>query len=278
MNITYLDRLRQPEYTGENRCIPCTITNVAIAAVASTAVAVASPPLGVGLFGASLATIYLRGYLVPGTPELTKRYFPDWLLRKFDKDPRARIDLDAIDAESVLREAGAIVDDEATGDVVVAADFETAWYERMARMDGGETDRDELAALLDVEADRIAISWHGDAFVAYLDSEWVGQWESRAAFVADIAASEVLSTRYDDWEYLPMAYRSQILGGLRLCIERCPACEGHVDIDQHVVSSCCRSYDVVAATCNDCNARLFEVEFDSSTLADDEEESAEATV
>ena len=36
---------------------------------------------------ASLRTIYLRGYLVPGTPTLTKRYFPEPVLRLFDKAP-----------------------------------------------------------------------------------------------------------------------------------------------------------------------------------------------
>ena len=28
---TLADRLRQPEYTGENRCTPCTVVNVVIA-------------------------------------------------------------------------------------------------------------------------------------------------------------------------------------------------------------------------------------------------------
>jgi hypothetical protein len=84
MSITdgsVLDRVRQPEYTGENRCMPCTATNVVIAVLLSVGVGVLFPPAGVVVFALSLGAIWLRGYLVPGTPELTKRYFPDWLPR-----------------------------------------------------------------------------------------------------------------------------------------------------------------------------------------------------
>ncbi len=77
-----LARLRQPEYTGENRYLPCTVADtivavvlaagvdVAVAAVApiTDAVAAAGAVLAV-----SLAPAWLRGYLVSGTPTLTKR-------------------------------------------------------------------------------------------------------------------------------------------------------------------------------------------------------------
>jgi hypothetical protein len=86
-----LTEARQPEYTGENRCVPCTATNVAIAAVLAIGLAfILVTPIGVVAFLASLVVIYLRGYLVPGTPELTKRYFPPWLLALFGKEPVAR--------------------------------------------------------------------------------------------------------------------------------------------------------------------------------------------
>lgn len=81
-----LEQYRQPAYTGENRCIPCTAVNVVIAVVFSMLVSfVGTPFVGLLALGGSLLAIYLRGYLVPGTPELTKQYFPDWLLATFDK-------------------------------------------------------------------------------------------------------------------------------------------------------------------------------------------------
>jgi hypothetical protein len=48
------------------------------------------PLVGVPVLAGSLALVYLRGYLVPGTPAFTKRYFPDWLLAWFDKTPERR--------------------------------------------------------------------------------------------------------------------------------------------------------------------------------------------
>jgi len=80
-----IDRYKQPEYTGENRCPPCTVVNVVLAALLAAAVGAVLPVAAVPVFAAALVTIYLRGYLVPKTPTLTKRYFPDRLLAKFDK-------------------------------------------------------------------------------------------------------------------------------------------------------------------------------------------------
>jgi hypothetical protein len=48
------------------------------------------------------------------------------------------------------------------------------------------------------------------------------------------------------------------LSGLRLFVETCPVCDGRVSIGEETVESCCRSYDVVAVACDDCDARLLE--------------------
>ncbi|MCW8172281.1 hypothetical protein D8S78_05775 [Natrialba swarupiae] len=69
-----LERLRQPEYTGTNRCLPCTVLNLAITAAIGILVAVVSIPAAIGVVAICVAVISLRGYLVPGTPELTRRY------------------------------------------------------------------------------------------------------------------------------------------------------------------------------------------------------------
>lgn len=87
MKDEIVDVLHQPEYTGENRCEACTVVNVIIAAVLSAIVARKSKLAAVVTAGISAALIYLRGYLVPGTPTLTKRYLPPSVLRLFGKDP-----------------------------------------------------------------------------------------------------------------------------------------------------------------------------------------------
>ena len=86
-----IGRVKHPAYTGENRCLPCTVLNIVIAAVLSTTVAVVSPVMSVVVFVLCLVVIYLRGYLVPGTPTLTATYMPERLLLLFGKPtPRRR--------------------------------------------------------------------------------------------------------------------------------------------------------------------------------------------
>jgi hypothetical protein len=267
--MTLIDSLRQPEYTGENRCIPCTTANLVIAGALTLLVGVVSVPLGFAVLVAALGAIWLRGYLVPGTPELTQRYLPDWVLAKFDKLPAEPYDSEGFNVETFLLDAGVVVDDETVGDIVLDPAFEAAWYDRMAALDDGETDRDELAALIRHDPDEFGISYFGDAFVASVGPEWIGQWESRAAFVADMAAGRELADRHPDWDRMPLSVRSRALGGLRLFLDRCPTCDGDVSMAPDVVKSCCRSYDVIAVRCEGCGARLLEADFDAAMLGDD---------
>ena len=119
-----LSSLRLPEFTGENRCLPCTVVNLVIAAVASVAVGAVlstmSPAFGVAggacLLFASVTLVWLRGYLVPGTPALTRQYMPPWLLKTFGKDPAVGSDQTVgaaedpadVDLESLFRDAGVV--------------------------------------------------------------------------------------------------------------------------------------------------------------------------
>ncbi|WP_256300416.1 hypothetical protein [Haloarchaeobius salinus] len=261
---SFVEQLRRPEYTGENRCIPCTVTNLGIAVVLSAGAFLLSSWLAAGVALVSVTAIYLRGYLVPGTPELTKRYFPDWLLSWFDRGP-VPFDAESFAVEGLLLEAGAVVPGEA--DVELDATFATEWYGEMERVHDEPSQRAALAELADLDVDEIRLDARPGRFVAWYDGEWLGQWESRAAFVADMAAAPVLATRLEDWESMPVAYRSELLAGLRLFLDRCPTCDGDVTFGTDVVESCCRSYDVVAANCSGCDARLFELPFDESMAA-----------
>lgn len=274
--MTLIHRYQNPAYTGPNRCMPCTITNVAIAAVGSLALAAVAPPLGVAAFGAALLTIYLRGYLVPGTPTFTRRYFPDWLLAVFDK---ADSTPSSVDVEETLVAAGVLED--GADDLHLAPAFATAWDERMADIDAERTgmsdaeadrlDAVELAALTDLDADLLEIQRYGDAVVATLDAERIGRWESRAAFVADVAAARELDDWVPRWRSIPLAARSELLGALRLFLERCPACGDSLTLDHEVVRSCCRDRDVIALSCAGCGSRLLEADFDVSLLEDEAE-------
>jgi hypothetical protein len=88
MSTDFLDRLEQPAYTGENRCAPCTLVNLAIAVVLAILAGRRNRALGLLVFLGGAGLVYLRGYLVPGTPELTKRYLPESVLSMFGTTDR----------------------------------------------------------------------------------------------------------------------------------------------------------------------------------------------
>jgi hypothetical protein len=259
--------LMKPEYTGENRCLPCTGVNLMIAGGFAGAVWIYSPPGGFAVAIVSLGLIALRGYLVPGTPALTKRYLPNRVLALFDHgelgtptDPDA-----AINAAATLRATGVVIDDPRTGDIALNRGFTSGLADRVVAQPRG-VEVNQVAGLLGVDPERVSITSHGDALTARLDGRLVGQWESRVAFYTDIAAGEELADRYGPWSSLPLATRSRVLGAVRLCLDRCPVCDGRVRLGHDVVESCCRTHAVVATTCEGCGARLAETRVDADEL------------
>ncbi|MFC7166003.1 hypothetical protein [Halospeciosus flavus] len=200
-----VDDLRRPEYTGSNRCVPCTVVNLMIALGLAGAIAVAgSLSAGVGVFLIAVAAIYVRGYLVPGTPTLTKRYLPDSVLRWFEAShPQPNVDED-FDITATLDEFGLLVDNP-DGDVQLDPEFAAAWFERMTARDVYVPQLDDLATLLDVDVEQLDVRYHGnDACTVYLEDQWLGQWESAAAFNADVTAEALLAERYPEWAQIPL--------------------------------------------------------------------------
>lgn len=272
-----VSQFRQPEYTGENRCLPCTVVNVLIAVVLGGAVAgagVATGNAGLGaaagavLVGLSLVAIYLRGYLVPGTPTLTKRYFPPWLLALFGKEPAEEFggmagtdseetvpDAESLDPETVLVGVDALEECADGEDLCLTESFRGAWEEGIEQ--ARDADREALLDVLGVPGDAETEEF-GNAFRLVVDGREAGRWESRAAFLADLGAAHALEARYDGWSALPVRARGQLLNGLRLFIDTCPACAGTPEFGTETVESCCSTREVAAVACPDCGARLFE--------------------
>ncbi|MEF8914627.1 hypothetical protein [Natronomonas sp.] len=239
-------------------------------AVAATGAVLGVPwavETGIAVFVLGLAVIYVNGYLVPGTPTLTRRYLPARLLRLFGKaDEGATI---SVDPEAELRSTGLVVDEGA--DLSLDPAFETAWSEAVdaiGRNDRviAENIRSGLADLGGFDPDRLELVDGPHAFVAWYDDEVVANWESRAASLADVAAADVLPRFDPTWERRPLAVQAELLGALRLFVERCPTCGGDVTLGHRVVSSCCHDRDVVASSCAGCNARLFEIDVDPRAL------------
>lgn len=277
--------LRDPRYVGSNRCLPCTVVNLVIAAALTVAVAAVSIRVAFVTLGIAVATIAVRGYLVPGTPTLTKRYLPDRVLAWFDKAPnsggvasgapvvdeatgeeRLADDGAPFDAAAVLVEAGVLLEDPTVDDFVLEERFHDAWGREARILADGDAEERVLADFLELDPGSVSTNDRSRDYAAYVGDEPVGRWESRQAFLADLAAAAVLGERWDGWRRIPIARRSELLGTLRLFLETCPTCDGRVTLGTTVVESCCRTYDVLAATCDACDARLFEANVDPEAL------------
>lgn len=260
----FIDRLRQPEYTGENRCVPCTVVNVVIAAVLAAAIGYLWWPAGLASFLVFLAAIYVRGYLVPGTPTLTKRYLPDRVLRWFEKSPEVHTMGEAdveVDAERTLLELELVEFTPDGQDLQATSAFRERWRSEREAL-GEDRDRllERLAGVLDGEPAEFTIITRGDGAVVQRNNRPVAQWESVAAMRADMAAVPVLADRHPEWDELSVEVQGRLLNGLRVFLEECPECGGEVGFSRDTVESCCREYEVVAMSCRTCESLLLEVE------------------
>ncbi|MFW6448196.1 MAG: hypothetical protein ACOC0X_01500 [Halobacteriota archaeon] len=258
-----VNRLRQPEHTGPNRCMPCTVVNAVIAIVLAGILAVLWWPIGIVALGVFAAAIYLRGYLVPGTPHLTQTYFPEWLLQLFGKEPVESgvepIPAGDMDVDEVLRVAGVVEPCATEDDLCLVADFERSWWEEIRRLrEDRELAEDRLGAILELEPDGFELAADGGELVLRQEDRTLGKWLSEGAFLADLALEPLLDERIHGWDDLDPRLRTQSLAGLRVFLERCPACEGALEHVENVHESCCGSRIVgVAIECPACEAQLF---------------------
>ena len=275
-DIELIGRLQQPVYTGENRCLPCTILNSIIAIALAAAIAFLWPPAGIVALVVFAATIYLRGYLVPGTPELTQRYFPVWLLRAFGKEPFEEVQTtdggvtgtaatdsteqpDRDETERLLRSADVVEDCPHEDDLCLTDEFREVWWRRIRRF-RGDKDRAvaQLATVLGVDPDELKFVDGTDQFGVEFTGDLIGQWDSDAAFYADLAAEPTLAEWLPEWEELDNQTRTELLAGMRAFLAACPACNAELDQVENVRKSCCAGKMVsVSVDCPDCGARVF---------------------
>jgi len=288
-----IQQIRKPEYTGENRCEPCTILNLIIAIVLSIGVSRISKRGGVAMFSISAALIYLRGYLIPKTPSLTKQYLPANILRWFGKEPEPGFDAglgtgDTLDSESIQSSTSAKVDtgQESDTDVELAPErylfeqnvvepcdqgddlcltdtFDTAWLNEIDRIETNAINTEDAARLFGIDTDEdLKIVEFGDARVMNQGDTQVGKWPSHAALIADVTAARVLSDRDPNWQNYSPERKGQFLKSVRLFLETCPTGSGNVRMAEETVESYCKSHDVIAVVCEDTGERLLEQPID----------------
>jgi len=275
---TVIDRVRQPAYTGENRCIPCTAVNLVIAGALAAVLAVVAIPLGAVVLIVSLLAIYLRGYLVPGTPTLTSRLFPDSVLALFGKEgAKTRRDdaLDVIDdiekpserrarrvdAAAFVREAGAFED--GPNGLAPTEQYREAVSAELADLREAYDDSDDLGLPLSTvatlfDADTADISRREREYPEIKVDTRIRNWPSGSALVADVAIDRTMRNLDPEWAEIPVDQRVRILEALRSYQAGCPLCAGDLQSSSEPIESCCASGEVIALSCPDCGRALLE--------------------
>lgn len=266
--------LREPAYTGSNRCLPCTVLNIALVGIAAGAVGVRVPAAGIATAAVGVAVVWARGYVVPGTPRLTRRYLPAGALRWFGKAndrtdwdgtlQSATGDLDVTDPAEALAGLDVITD---AGEPALTSSFRSAWADVAATLAADDAAlRSAVGETLDAPADHVVIDHEdGGGVTLRVDGDWAGQWPSRTALIADLATERVLDG--SDWTALDRTHRADLAARIRGLAARCPVCGASTRVSEATVESCCRRTEVVAAGCPTCDDRLAEFEPDRDEFA-----------
>lgn len=290
-----LDALRRPAYTGENRCWPCAAVNLLlVAVVAAIAGSLRAPLAPVVLLGGGLL-VYLRGYVVPGTPRFAPRLVDPLPV---DVGPEKPVGSDSIadgvdpansgtpvnggespdeedpPGEEDSAEESATMDPEAviatlSGAGVLVADandlrptdaYRESFEARMADLRSlTETELAERAAAAAAGAPTAEV--HGDRILLVGDRD---VRLSRAVAIAETAAVETL-TGFD----VPPAVRTAAAEPLRTLVRTCPVCGG--DVSETTLRLCCggpggthKRPDRPVLACESCDTVVFEFEADST--------------
>lgn len=245
--------LRDPRYTGDNRCWPCTALNGALLAVAVAGLAWwGAPGLAAGLAVLGAGAVWLRGYLVPGTPRLTRR-LPHGLLRALGAHTRGSIA--SAPVAQALRRAGVL-----TADLETDPELETAVASNARDyLDDEDALSDALVAAfpsVETAVGRRALGG-GENWFARDGDEWtVHQWESRQVAALDAALAPRLADRFDDWSEVGPETRQAALALCRRGLSTCPDC-GEPFADRGESVACCGGRSLVGdRRCEGCGYAL----------------------
>lgn len=252
--------LGNPAYTGEQRCIACTVSNVVILSVAvGILAAVVRPALAIVVGLAGVVAIWLRGYVVPFTPEFAPRLV-DWLPIPgawFDSrsEPSSLADSTTISGEVIVeRLAGNGVLVVEGDDLLLAAAFDARWREAMDSL--ADDPPDALA--------RKATAVSGDGEVSVVRSNgqtWLSVDGRHTLLARPVAVAELAAVRALEPEIGDGSMRLAAAGPLRQFLTVCPVCES--DLETASAVDCCgghanpRSEPAERRVCSTCDRELW---------------------
>lgn len=278
-----VDALARPEYTGENRCWPCTALNVALLAGASAGAAALWRPAGPAVAVVGIALVAVRGYLVPYTPVVAPRLaavLPGDLFAHRphapaadhggrardergttgpDGDPGTLADATEADGASVL---DSLVDAGVLGlsgaDVVLDGAFEDRWHAEMAALvDASPAALADAAAAVAPGDPEARVERPRDRRYVVLSDGTGESWLRRPVAVAEVAAARSLG------DSLTPERRAVAAHALGIFLEACPVCE--TATEEAPAGGCCgpprtdaEGHTLTALVCPDCRAQFAE--------------------
>jgi len=279
-----IDAASRPEYIGEHRCFPCTAVNVV--GVALVALLLGRRRRGFGVLAAFVGTvtIWLRGYVVPGTPQFAPRLVSplpvDFSAKHNNGVDSGSLAGDGIDPEDSVvnpNDPDGIGDSpERDGDSPDPQAVMSALLDAGILVEGGETLRlaDSFQSALDERIGALRASDHrelAERAAAVAGEGVTGEvhdgrillagrrdaWVSRPVALAETALGELLRDRD-----VPDAVAREAVRPLRTFLETCPACGGPVR--DTTLRKCCGGPGGVSGdpersvrACADCDAVVF---------------------
>ncbi len=268
--MTVVDLVRRPEYTGPNRCWPCTAFNALLLGVVAASVGIVSVRAAAGAVAVGATIIWLRGYLVPYTPRFAPR-IADRLPVDFERpsgDDRPVADGGSLGGAD-QSDPNAVLETLITGGVLVADGVELSLSRSFA--DAWASERDALA---DAPGDRLAAAavaaapGDPDAAVHEVDGDQVIQLGSgdsvmdedevllsRPVVVAEVAAVRALA---DADVELDDATRATAAEALRAFLDDCPVCG--TALVESSTADCCGGQKAdprPVSRCPDCEEAIY---------------------
>ena len=155
--------------------------------------------------------------------------------------------VDRLVAASVVRV------DESAEDIALTESFRDDWRRRIEQVSDDPTRY--LGLLLEADPEALSVDTGSDG-VSVRDgsgatTRTVGEWPSRAALVADVAAFVALGERLPAFEELEGAERDELVARLRVFLEACPTCDGELIEESNADTM------APAISCAECGAALF---------------------
>lgn len=158
--------------------------------------------------------------------------------------------------EELLLSEGVVEEMSGADDLQLTEEFEQAWYRRIERMGSGDRAIRWLAAIHEVAPEDITVEDDGERFAVDIAGGPTREWPSEAAFIAGLVVEPTLGEWIpeSEWEGLPGDTRRELSARLLLFLERCPVCDGDLEMAEDVEDGSVH----VSLDCPECGTRIFE--------------------